>query len=174
MGILKQLIKKYKKYKNPVKYYRRLGMKIGNKCELRSSNFGSEPYLITIGNHVRINAGVHFITHDGGTWVLRNNNKIENSSELTLFGRIIVKDNVHIGTNAIIMPGVTVGNNCIIGCGAIVTKDIPDNSVAAGVPARVIETIDEYIEKNKQKFSYTKSMNKEQLKKYLIEKYKID
>ena len=47
------------------------------------------------------------------------------------------------------MPGVRIGNNCIIGTGAIVTRDIPDNSVAVGVPARVIKTADEYLDKIK-------------------------
>ena len=61
------------------------------------------------------------------------------------FGPIVVKDNVHIGWNAIIMPGVTIGNNCVIGCGAVVTHDIPDNSIAVGVPAKVIKSTDEYL-----------------------------
>ena len=83
------------------------------------------------------------------------------------FGKIRIGNNVHIGTNAIIMPGVRIGNNCIIGCGAIVTKDVPDNSVAAGIPARVIETLDEYIKKNKSKFVHTKGMGNEEKRKFL-------
>lgn len=50
----------------------------------------------------------------------------------------------------IILPGVIIGNNVIIGAGAVVAKDIPDNSVAVGVPARVIKTADEYLEKIKK------------------------
>ena len=49
-----------------------------------------------------------------------------------------------------VMPGVNIGNNVVIGAGAIVTRDIPDNSVAVGVPARVIKTADEYLEKLKR------------------------
>lgn len=49
-----------------------------------------------------------------------------------------------------VMPGVTIGSNVVIGAGAVVTKDIPDNSVAVGVPARVIKTADEYLEKIKR------------------------
>jgi serine acetyltransferase len=67
------------------------------------------------------------------------------------------------------MPGVSIGNNCIIGCGAIVTKSIPDNSVAVGVPARVIESIEEYEVKNADKFMYTKGMSREEKAKYLQE-----
>lgn len=67
------------------------------------------------------------------------------------------------------MPGVTIGNNVIIGAGAIVTKDIPDNSVAVGIPAKPIETIEEYVEKNKETFVYTKNLSYEEKKKVLLE-----
>ena len=72
------------------------------------------------------------------------------------------------------MPGVKIGDNCIIGCGAIVTHDVPDNSVAVGVPARVIETLDEYIEKNKDDFVYTKSMSAKGKRQYLLKKYTME
>ncbi|MBE5747104.1 MAG: acyltransferase [Clostridiales bacterium] len=162
------LINKWKLAKNPVKFWRDRGMKIGSGCEIYSSaNFGSEPYLITVGDHVRINSGVKFVTHDGGVWVLRGMK--EELKNVDMFGRITVGNNVHIGTDAIIMPGVTIGNNCIIGCGAIVTKSIPDNSVAVGVPARVLESIEEYEAKNADKFMYTKGMSREEKAKYLQE-----
>ena len=59
-------------------------------------------------------------------------------------------DNVYIGVHTVILPGVKIGNNVIIGAGSVVTKDIPDNSVAAGTPARVIKSSQEYLEKAKQ------------------------
>ena len=173
LGVIKELIKRYKCYRNPVSYYRSVGVTIGRKCEIRGSvNFGSESYLIKLGEHVRINSGVQLITHDGGAWVLREYSKIPNRENITLVKRIIIGNNVHIGSNAMIMPGVTVGNNCIVGCGAIVTRDIPDNSVAVGVPARVIETIDEYFEKHKGEFTYTKNMTKKEKKQFLLENLK--
>ena len=92
-------------------------------------------------------------------------------SNVDYFGPITIGNNVHIGTNAIIMPGVTIGNNCIIGCGAIVTKSIPDNSIAAGVPARIIETIDEYIEKNSVRFDYSKALTRTEKREYLRKKF---
>ena len=95
-------------------------------------------------------------------------------SDADLFGRIEVKDNTHIGCDAMIMPNVTIGKNCIIGCHAVVTKDIPDNSVVAGVPARVIETIDEYYKKNKERCDFTKHMNAQDKKEYLVKKYNLD
>ena len=67
------------------------------------------------------------------------------------------------------MPGVTIGNNVIIGAGAIVTKDIPDNSVAVDIPTKPIVTIEEYVEKNKETFVYTKNLSYEEKKKVLLE-----
>lgn len=108
-----------------------------------------------------------FFTHDGGYWVLRNLGLSKKQSEI--YGPITVGNNVNIGWNAIILPGVSIGNNVIVGCGAIVTKDVPDNSVVAGVPAKIIETIEEYAEKNKDRVVMTKGMSYEEKKKYLME-----
>lgn len=82
------------------------------------------------------------MTHDGGTLIYRH---IVPDLEITK--PITVGDNVYIGTNTIILPGVKIGSNVIIGAGAVVSKSIPDNSVAVGVPARVIKTSDDYFEK---------------------------
>lgn len=153
------------------KLLRKKGIKIGQGSDISKNVFwGSEPYLISLGDNVRIAREVTFITHDGGMWVLRNLGKLDNADK---FGPITIKNNVHIGMNVTIMPGVTIGNNCIIGCGAIVTKDIPDNSIAVGIPARVIETIDEYYEKNKDVVDFTKNLSYQEKKEYLIKKYNL-
>jgi serine acetyltransferase len=70
-----------------------------------------------------------------------------------------------------ILPGVSIGQNCVIGCGAVVTKDIPDNSVAVGVPAKVIETIEEYYLKNKERCLFTKNLSPEEKKAFLLSMY---
>ncbi|GAB3957805.1 DapH/DapD/GlmU-related protein [Micromonospora vulcania] len=64
-----------------------------------------------------------------------------------LRGRIRVGDDVHLGVRTTILAGVTIGNRCVIGAGSVVTRDIPDDSVAAGVPARVIRSVDDYPER---------------------------
>lgn len=141
------------------------GLSIGNNCEIHGKiNWGSEPWLIRIGDHVRITDGCKFVTHDGGAWVLRLDKKY---SDITLFGKINIKNNVHIGMNTIIMPGVTIGENSIIGCGAVVVKDIPPNSVVVGVPAKVIKTVDEYKNKHENSFLHTKGMTSQELQSYL-------
>lgn len=150
----------YKHLVSAKKRFKKSGGIIGENCSIHNSvEFGSEPYLITIGDNVRITAKCSFITHDGGVWVIR---KLGIDENCDLFGKITIKNNTHIGIGSTIMPGVTIGENCIIGCGSIVTKDIPDNSVAVGVPAKVIETIDQYYEKNKQFLVSTKNLSKKE------------
>lgn len=158
----------------PNKFWKKKGMKIGSNVKIYpSAYFGTEPFLIEIGNNVRINSNVEFFTHDGGTWVVKNVLGInDRTSTIGLYNSIKIGNNVHIGSRAIIMPGVTIGNNCIVGVGAIVTKDLPDNSIAAGIPARVIESIDDYISKHKDDFDYTVFASSEDKKKYLINKFK--
>ena len=164
--MLKKLISKFKRARNPVKFWRDLGATIGNRCEIYPSvSLGSEPYLITIGDHVRISAETSFFTHDGGCWVLRE--QYEELSDVDKFAPIVIGNNVHIGVKCLIMPGVTIGDNCIIGAGAVVTKDVPANSIAVGVPARVIETVEEYKEKNSSKFVHTKGMSFAKKREYL-------
>jgi acetyltransferase-like isoleucine patch superfamily enzyme len=127
---------------NPVAYARSVGVKVGKDVRLigiTDKTFESEPYLISIGDHVTIAGQVKFINHDGGVWIFR-----ESERNIELIKKICVKNNVFIGYRSIILPGVTIGNNVIIGAGSVVASDIPDNCVAAGVPAKVIRTIEEY------------------------------
>jgi acetyltransferase-like isoleucine patch superfamily enzyme len=116
---------------------------------------------------VRLTVGVKITTHDGGLWVLRNNGKLKNADK---FGKVKIGNNVHIGLNTIIMPGVTIGDNVIIGCGAVVTKDIPSNSVAVGVPAKVMESIDDYYRKVKDKVVMTKNLSADEKRTFLEKK----
>ena len=169
---LSQLRYKSCNYEKRAALLRKKGVKIGKNTQIWPSvNFGSEPYLIEIGNNVRITSNVELTTHDGGLWVLRNNGMLKNGDK---FGRIKIGDNVHIGKNTIVMPGVTIGDNVVIGVSSVVTKDVPSNTVVAGVPARVIETIDEYYNKNKDKVVLTKNMSSKEKKEYLIKKYNIE
>jgi acetyltransferase-like isoleucine patch superfamily enzyme len=143
--LFKKLSAAWRIHRDPVAYARSVGVQIGEGCRLLGMTpgvFGSEPFMIRMGNRVTVTAGVRFITHDGGVDVLR-----EGDPDLDVVAPITIGDNVFIGTNALLMPGVTVGSNCIIGAGAVVTRDIPSGHVAAGVPARCLKTIDEYREK---------------------------
>ncbi|MGG0219228.1 acyltransferase [Bacillus mycoides] len=145
---------------------------MGNDCEIYNNvSFGSEPYLIKLGNKVRITAGVRFVTHDGGLWVIRN---LGWSPDADKMDKIIVGDNVFIGFNSIIMPGVTIGSNVVIGAGSVVSKDVPDDTIVAGVPAKKICTIGEYYEKNEHRLYDTKHMSYDEKKVYYLNKFDLN
>lgn len=161
--MLSKLILLYKKYLWPAaKYATYLGVKTGDNCSIATREFGSEPYLIEIGNHVQITAGVKFFTH-GGAWVFRN--KYPN---FDFFGKTVVGNNVYIGNNALILPGVTIGNNVIIGAGAVVTKSIQDGMIVGGNPAKVIGNLEDYYQKIAAYNLDTKGMDFVSKKKFLL------
>ena len=145
MKTIKRLVHLYQKKKDPIKYARKIGVKIGRECKLNGSpNWGSEPYLISLGNHTEVSFDCAFITHDGATWGFRNQEKYKG---IIRFGRINVGNNVFIGARSTILPGVTIGDNSIVGAGAVVNKSIPPNQVRGGVPARYIMSVYDYAEK---------------------------
>ena len=154
------------KHIKPLKYAFKVGVNYGENFHIYGNvNWGSEPWIITIGNNVHITDGVKFITHDGGTLLYRN--KIP---DLEITKPITVGNDVYIGNNVIILPGVKIGNNVIIGAGAVVSRDIPDNSVAVGVPAKRIKSANDYLKKIKREsihLGHLKGKEKDDaLKKY--------
>ena len=170
--ILKKIYLRMCSKEQYIKYLRKKGAEIGNGCDIhRDINIEDEAYMIHIGNNTRITSGVRLIPHDGGLWTLR---KMGLLPDADYFAPIKIGDNVHIGNDVTIMPGVTIGNNVVVGCTAVVTHDIPDNVVVAGVPARIIESIEEYYQKSKVRCDNTKHMNAEEKRLYYIEKMKLE
>ena len=168
--MLKLLIKKIKIHRNPIKYWKKRGAIIGKNVEIApSASLGSEPYLIEIGDNCKITNHVEFITHDGGANVIRN---IQDDFSLDIFkGKTTLGSNVFVGNRACIMPGVKIGNNVVVGYGSIVTKDVPDNVVVGGAPAKIIKSINDYINDNKDNIVPTKQLNDCQKKEFLKNKY---
>ncbi len=124
----------------PTWYYRKRGMKVGIDFN-RQSGTKFDPlhcYLIEIGNHVTIANYVQFLAHDHAAKLFAGHYKI---------GKIVIGDYVFIGARTLILPNVRIGDHVLIAAGSVVTRDIPANCVAAGVPARVISTIEEYTKK---------------------------
>lgn len=151
----------------PVAYARFIGVKIGENCRLINVKYSTEPYLITIGNHVSATR-VNFETHDGGVWCFR-----DKYPEIDIVKPINIGNNVYLGDGCLILPGVTIGENSIIGARSVVTKDIPANSVYAGIPAKQIKTLEEYKQKALQTGDNTKSMTFVKKKNYFLSKYYI-
>lgn len=155
--------------RNKVKYARKLGVRVGANCKFMVDPvkcFGTEPWLISIGDNVEITSGVEFLTHEGAIWVLRHSDDVQfrNSDK---FGKISVGNNVMIGVGAVIMPGVSIGNNVIIGARSVITTNIVDNVVIAGCPAKVICSIDEYKKKVANECVNTKHMTSAEKKSFL-------
>jgi acetyltransferase-like isoleucine patch superfamily enzyme len=119
---------------------RRKGVKIGDGCRIYIMRWSSEPYLITIGDRVTVASGTRFITHDGSLWLVRT----PAAGRFFRYAPIIVGNDVFIGTNSILLPGVHVGSRVVIGAGSVVTRDVPDDCVVAGNPARIISTFQDF------------------------------
>ena len=150
------LISIWRGKRDPVRFMRAQGMEIGDECRLigfEPAMFGSEPYLIRIGNHVTISHRARFITHDGGVHVFRKEHP-----DIDVVAPISVGNNVFIGANAIVMPGVSIEDNAVIGAGAVVTRDVLSNTVVAGVPARHLMSLEEYWQKVQPKATFVRSL----------------
>ncbi|ROT01815.1 acyltransferase [Muribaculaceae bacterium Isolate-037 (Harlan)] len=160
---LKLLKKLYWKYiKGPEAYARYLGVNIGDDCFIATYNWSSEPYLITVGNHVQITSNVYLHTH-GGAHVVRSV-----YPNFDVFGKIVIEDWSYIGAGSQIMPGVTIGAGSLIAAGSIVTKSVPPKEVWGGVPARRICSVDEYIKHNLPYNLNSKGMDYEEKRKFLL------
>ena len=152
--VFEKIKRKYAEFKGGetyLNYLREKGVKIGQRCTIGPIKTitidCSRPYLLEIGNDVRLNYGLTIMTHDFTTLVFKN----YYGDFLPSSGKVRIGNNVYFGRHCTVLKGVTIGNNCIIGSGSLVMRDIPDNSVVAGCPAKVICTLDQYYEKRKQK-----------------------
>ena len=121
-----------------------MGLKVGKNFDRLNSVIldPSHCWLIEIGDNVTMAPRVHVLCHDASTKQFLNYTKI---------GRVSIGNNVFIGAESVILPGVTIGNNVIVGANSTVTHDISNNTVVAGTPAITICTLEEYINKEKER-----------------------
>lgn len=120
------------------------GMKVGKNFE-RLNNVlidDSHAWLIEIGDNVTLAPRVHILAHDASTKKFLGYTKI---------GRVTIGNNVFVGAETVVLPGVSIGNNVVIGANSTVTHDIPDNTVAVGSPARVLCSLEDYLNKEKKR-----------------------
>ena len=149
-------------------YLRHLGARVGQDCDLHPpvKNFGSEPWLVEIGNRVTVASGVLFFTHDGASRLFRD--RLEGSSPWgNRFGTIRIFDNCFIGANAILLPGVQVGPESIVGAGSVVTRSVPPRTVAAGVPARQLCSLEACIERYRSRMIPVEARDRRELRREL-------
>ena len=153
---LAKILIRYAHYftKGGVCHARLLGVSVGEHCRIYTRNFGSEPFLIKIGNHCTITTGVHFLTHDGTGSLIK-----DKKGRRYAYSRIEIGDNVMIGVNSIIMPGVKVGSNVVVAAGSVVTKSVPDNFIVAGVPAKKIDDFNRFKDLALAKWTRESEMN---------------
>jgi acetyltransferase-like isoleucine patch superfamily enzyme len=111
------------------------GSKISRTVQIDDSN----PNLVEIGNRVWVTAGVMILCHQRNLDYYEVGKAVMDCPLKT--AKVIIKDGAHIGIGAIIMPGVTIGEGAVIGAGSLVTKNIPPNSIAVGIPAKVIKSL---------------------------------
>lgn len=119
---------------------------IGENCSIQKRKLPLYSNLVFLHNNVKIASNVGFVTHDIIHTML---NQKFSGGYTERVGCIEVMDNVFIGSGTRILYNTRIGSNVIIGSDSLVNKDIPDNSVYAGVSARFICTFDEYVEKAK-------------------------
>lgn len=154
-----------KSSKRLINYYNSLGVSIGKTSIFRYPSTVyidyMRPSLVRIGEGVDMNRNFTIMAHDFGHKVF-----VPLFGEfLSSSGSVNIGNNIYIGANVTILKNVSIGDNCIIGAGSIVSKSIPANSVAAGIPCKVICSIEEYYEKRSRLWEseailYAKSIRK--------------
>jgi acetyltransferase-like isoleucine patch superfamily enzyme len=162
---MKKFKKIYLKYfATSVEYARYLGVNVGENCFIaKKVYYSSEPYLISIGNNVRIASDVKFFTH-GGLWPFRR----ILGAKTDVFGKVSIGNNVHIGDSVFLMPGVTIGDDCVIGARAVVSKSVPSGSIFVGNPGKVVGSVDKFLENMKKMDIGSKGLSFDDKREMLI------
>lgn len=153
-------------YRDPVRYFRSQGAEIGEEVEIYGANlftFGSEPYLVSVGDQVTISHDVDFITHDGGFRVAR-----AEFPDAHYYARIRIAERCFIGAHCTLLPGASVGAGSVIGSGSTVTGKIPSGVVAVGAPARPVKTVEEYVRDKKHLWIDTGGLSPDEKKDLLL------
>ena len=126
---------------NSIEFLRSRGVQIGENVNLINTTIDwSHGFLVSIGNRVTL-TGVKILSHDGSTQIPFGVSRV---------GKVTIGDEVFVGHGTIILPNVRIGSRVVVGAGSVVTRDIPDNSVAAGNPAKVIGTYDDFLKKHSE------------------------
>ena len=115
---------------------------IGNKCSILQTTVFTDPAFVRLGNNVQFGSCC-VLGHNGVVKMLNRAYGVK----LDSVGKTDFRDNVFVGYGCIILPGVTIGPNVVIGAGSVVTRDVPPNYIMVGSPARRIGSVDDFIAK---------------------------
>ncbi|MEG5138998.1 MULTISPECIES: acyltransferase [Microcoleaceae] len=115
---------------------------IGENCTILPSTVFTDPTYVRIGNNVHFSTCT-LIGHDGSIAMLNQAYNVK----LDAVGKIDIRDNVFIGYNSLVLRNVTIGPNAIVAAGAVVTKDVAEGDIVAGVPAKPIGRVADLVEK---------------------------
>lgn len=158
MSLIGKVIKKIKSFyyrsssERLLSFYRSGGVKIGEGTVIfEPKNILidiSRPELLEIGKKVFLHGGTTILTHDWASWCFVNSD----SEFYPSHGKVKIGNNVWLGRDVTICKGVSIGDNCIIGTKSVVTKSIPSNSIAVGIPAKVIGSYEDYMNKRSEQY----------------------
>lgn len=142
------------------------GLKVGrNVYIMEDVNFDSNyPFLIEIGNNCRISKDVRILAHDATTF---------RALGITRIAPVRILDGSFIGERAIILPGVTIGPDAMIAAGSVVNRDIGEDKIAAGNPARPYGSYSELIEKYRESVSPENMIYKENVEDGMVDSVAI-
>ncbi|MHC1688645.1 MAG: DapH/DapD/GlmU-related protein [Methanothrix sp.] len=124
------------------------GLKIGKNCFVSHSALIDPSFLhiIEIGDNVTITANVKILAHDSSTKIHLGYTRI---------GKVEICNNVFIGIDSVILPNVRIGSNSIIGAGSVVTGNVPENTVVAGSPAKIICSLESFLNKHRDRIEHS-------------------
>lgn len=132
-----------------IKFLKKIGVVVHGKPNYINYNVkfdSTDNYsLIELNDHSVVTGNTLILTHDYSiSHAFIGARNID--PHISKKGKVIIGENAFVGANCIVLPGCIIGKNSVVGAGSVVTKDVPDNTVVAGNPAREIKTIEEYVD----------------------------
>lgn len=145
---------------------------MGENIHFQPRKLPADPKFIKLHNNISVASDVSFVTHDIIHKMLNNLETVPPPEDYKPhLGCIEIMDNVFIGSGVSIMPNVRIGPNAIVAAGALVTKDVPEGTVVAGIPAKVIGTFEDLRQKRLEESKHIPETNRLNLVEPMWQKF---
>jgi maltose O-acetyltransferase len=120
------------------------GMHIGDDVWLPASTWidTAHCHLISVGDHTGFGEDCMLLAHDA---------QMDEYLDAARIGRVVIRESCHIGARCVVLPGVELGPRTIVGANSVISRSLPGDSVCAGNPAKVLCSLDEYLERHRQR-----------------------